>query len=896
MKYGYPLVRLGIASILAVFGVLGPIATSPVGADGPEVSFTYGAVPAWQTEPNKSGTSEGMVNQTALSLTHRGGEYPSGPGSSSTGTVNAGLTIGYGTVTEERFRFLATFTSGMGGGSVPPTFGPGKIGPYTAVQGRWASEGTGAILNLAGGVDRAEGVSYYIALPGGGAVTLFASANGPVAGTEEIHALVQTAQAFFETVRFQVKGQPTATPAPLAECTATMLMPQGLKPGDTLSPDVKVTSADGKPLEGLISAVWSIGGRQASSVTWDGKETRVTLQLSCQGRAQELSAVVPAYVKPNDSPGGDPGAPLPPVILPPGLGIPDIGGLLNQPPPGMGPAGAVPGPRTLREAMAGIFVPAIAGLIGTAISAITQGAGAMAGAVPGAPAGAATEPPPLEEPRDRKREKPEQKKKDDKDKKKPEREQKDDKDEKKDDKEKPEKKAEPPAKPDPAERARRGARVEAAKAAADKALAEAAKANSMGGLMWGTGMQYGKEFAQTSVSLVGAGKDVLGAAKDIAQHPLDSLAGALKATKEGVEGAGKRAGELSVPLEQGLRTALSHPLDTGKAAMSGLWNTVTDPHKLWEAVKTVSGYENFGNALDPNRTLVERLGQVGLGVANLYGALSAGEALKNGVTGLMERQAAGPAIPKVPFGAVSSEGLVAKGARTVVDAPVGVVADLRGIPKSQLQAIRDVARETGTEISIRPPNAAARGFLESGEAVPKPPTVHNTSLTKVDELIGGPANREGLVGAFKPTKVPDVQTWSGLSQEERLRVMQRFDQRTEEWEKLMASGRKDVVVRDGVLHDVRTGKPFVSDIDLGAITRNGVPVPEDEARMIYSRLAPRVPGVTHPPINEWYAVGAENKRTMSTTMGGHLAGEEAMITLDANGGTKATYFGGLVRP
>lgn len=369
----------------------------PAYADGPEVSFTYGPVPGWQAQPNSSGRmGQGGVSQTVLHLTHRGGTYPLAPGMSSTGTVNALLTISYGTLNEEEFRVLATMTTGFAGGSEKLAFGPGKIGPYTAVQGRWASEGTGSLFNLPGTVDRAEGVAYYISLPGGGEVMLMTSANGPVAGAEEIHALVQTGQAFLETVRFQVKGAPA--PAELPACNATMLIPNNLRPGDTLSPDVNVTSADNKPVQGPYSAVWFINGQQANSVKWDGIETRVTLQLSCQGHAQEFNAVVPAYVTANDSSGGGHGLPLPPIILPPGMGIPNIGGVLSQPPPGMTGVGTVPGPQNLGEALVGILgAPTIAG-IGAAISAIAQGATAVATAIPMTPTGPPTDVPPGDKP------------------------------------------------------------------------------------------------------------------------------------------------------------------------------------------------------------------------------------------------------------------------------------------------------------------------------------------------------------------------------------------------------------------------------------------------------------------------------------------------------------------
>jgi len=94
-------------------------------------------------------------------------------------------------------------------------------------------------------------------------------------------------------------------------CAATIHVPAGLKAGDTLSPSADVTSEDGKPTQGTIAEVWTIGGVQANSVTWDGKPAQILLQLSCQGHAQEFHATYAGGVlsQGSNGPSGDNGGP-----------------------------------------------------------------------------------------------------------------------------------------------------------------------------------------------------------------------------------------------------------------------------------------------------------------------------------------------------------------------------------------------------------------------------------------------------------------------------------------------------------------------------------------------------------------------------------------------------------
>ncbi len=162
--------------------------------------------------------------------------------------------------------------------------------------------------------------------------------------------------------------------------------------------------------------------------------------------------------------------------------------------------------------------------------------------------------------------------------------------------------------------------------------------------------------------------------------------------------------------------------------------------------------------------------------------------------------------------------------------------------------------------------------------------------TVPDQLIGAPANRNGMVGHFEPKLPPDGSVPQSLQQQ----VKERFEQRMTEFQKynddvmrMQKNGKITVV--DGVIHDARTGKPLVSDVDLAGIFKDGKPISEDQARMIVNRIRKECPGVTHPDINGWYTVGAEQKDIMTKTMAGHLQGKTPITTI-GSGGVRTTYF------
>ena len=181
----------------------------------------------------------------------------------------------------------------------------------------------------------------------------------------------------------------TPTPGP---CKPVISNISGLKPGDTLSPSVKYVDMYGDHVDPLSSVMY-LNGKQTTSIEWDGKPVKITVQYTCPDHsAAERNLTVPAY-KPEEStpaaqqlvPGVQPAAPE----TKDQPAVPETSG--NQ------SSGEDSANGALRTAA--IFGGAIAGAIGTigalvtggiAVSQMVTAGGAATTAVTGTPAAAST--------------------------------------------------------------------------------------------------------------------------------------------------------------------------------------------------------------------------------------------------------------------------------------------------------------------------------------------------------------------------------------------------------------------------------------------------------------------------------------------------------------------------
>lgn len=146
------------------------------------------------------------------------------------------------------------------------------------------------------------------------------------------------------------------------------------------------------------------------------------------------------------------------------------------------------------------------------------------------------------------------------------------------------------------------------------------------------------------------------------------------------------------------------------------------------------------------------------------------------------------------------------------DVPVEKLA--QGMTDKALRHARVVADRYGVVIDVRPTNPLSRPLIESGQALPKPAFVKNKSLTELDLLLGakGPP---GTIGHYIPKLPPKGSVPDDVYQ----RLQELARKRTKEYleesihiHKMQTQGK--IVVRDGVIYDAKTGKPFAGDNDL----------------------------------------------------------------------------------
>jgi len=359
----------------------------------------------------------------------------------------------------------------------------------------------------------------------------------------------------------------------------------------------------------------------------------------------------------------------------------------------------------------------------------------------------------------------------------------------------------------------------------------------------------------------------------------DGFVDAVKSTGQAVKDVYNNPEIIIDTLKGSAETAVSITKNIGNA----IYTTVTDPKKAWEFIKETVGIDNFGNAIDPNRSLISRIGQVGVGTFKLYTTIvSAGQAstfIKGGATKL-----AGVADDLIKAGvkgggtltktAVKGGGAITKaatsGGKSIVKSvpkkmPVtsgphytsSGPANLKGMPKSAQKSIQNVSDEMGVQVHVRYGNPATKPWIESGRAVPKPCDIKAKTLNKIDELIGGPQGREGLVGYFKPNR-PPKDIMDKLSPKVKEQINKRFTQRAEEFrkyksdmKKLADSDRYKVI--DGVVHDMKAGKPVGGDVDIFDITSfDGKKLPESVKKQAYSKLTKTEPSkVMHEGVTSW---------------------------------------------
>ena len=166
---------------------------------------------------------------------------------------------------------------------------------------------------------------------------------------------------------------------------------------------------------------------------------------------------------------------------------------------------------------------------------------------------------------------------------------------------------------------------------------------------------------------------------------------------------------------------------------------------------------------------------------------------------------------------------------TVVDVDDAVAGQVRrarhelvkqgGMTAKSYEGFQAVANEFGVVIEVRPMSLRSRELVEQGLAKAKPEWIKNKTISAIDvEWLGAPSQHTGKVGHFrpkKPTRPP------GMSDKQWAGIQKRYAQRLAEFETphgplKRAIDRGSVQIREGIVVDWKSNKPFAGDYDLFA--------------------------------------------------------------------------------
>ena len=405
--------------------------------------------------------------------------------------------------------------------------------------------------------------------------------------------------------------------------------------------------------------------------------------------------------------------------------------------------------------------------------------------------------------------------------------------------------------------------------------------------------------------LAGFAEDVVGAVKDVWNDPgivWDTATGTWQDVKGGVA------------------TAADVGAKVIKGVAEGVYTTLTDPGKMWDAIKDSGGWENWKKSWDPNVPVLERFenvfiatGKIGMTIATAgqaRAALAAGKeilavggaqilkgdlkgAARTLINGVLRTGASAEAKAST---AVAEKAGALKGGKLV---SVHSAVPATGINPGHLKTIQEGAQKFGLDVSIRPQGPVS-GFVRGG--IPKPSDFKNKSINFVDRLIGakGP---EGAIGHFKPDAAATQKLIQGIKSSslpaerkaQMIReVADRFTMRMSEvtspkMQKLIEEGK--VAVKSGTLVDVKTGRPFISDLDLFSATKaGGRPLTGAEERAFIDWCSARGVPVTHGAHINWNPATAHEYEIFEGITKGHGPGGKAVITVGSDGSVGAANY------
>jgi hypothetical protein len=374
-----------------------------------------------------------------------------------------------------------------------------------------------------------------------------------------------------------------------------------------------------------------------------------------------------------------------------------------------------------------------------------------------------------------------------------------------------------------------------------------------------------------------------------------------------------------------VKTGASVAADVGgkiiSGVASGIYTTLTDPKKMWEAIKDSGGWDNWVKSWDPSVPVLERFGNVFIGTAKIgMTILTAGQAKAAIMAGKEILTVAGAQILKGDLKAAGKSlinGIIktfasgeTKAAQTIADdaaklkggtlRPVGSAVPSTGINPNHLKTIQEGTKKFGLEAGVRPQGTIS-GFVKNGVA--KGPDIKNKGLNFVDGFIGG-KGPEGAVGHFKPDEgaakklVDAIKNHPTIPSERKAQMIKEIEQRVVDRAKevvgpkvqnLINEGK--LAVKGGVLVDVQSGRPIISDLDLFKLTREGgAPVTLAQEREFVQWCNARGVPVTHGAHMNWIPKTPDEFKIYEKIIQSHGVGGKPIITVGADGAVGAANY------
>ena len=366
-------------------------------------------------------------------------------------------------------------------------------------------------------------------------------------------------------------------------------------------------------------------------------------------------------------------------------------------------------------------------------------------------------------------------------------------------------------------------------------------------------------------------------------------------------------------------------MDVGGKIITGaadaLWTTLTDPKKMWEAIKDSGGWDNWVKSWDPNVPVLDRFGNVLIGTAKIgMTILTAGQAKAALLAGKEILTVAGGQILKgdLKAGAKSLiNGIIktfasgeAKAAQTIADdaaklkggvlKPVSSAVPSTGVNPGHLKTIQEGAKKFGVEVGVRPQGTIS-GFVKNG--VPKGQDIKNKGMNFIDGLIGG-KGPEGSVGHFIPDKkavdklINGIKSNPGIPSGRKAQMIKEIEDRVADRVGELAGPKVGQLIKEGtltvkggVLVDTASGRPVISDLDLFKITRvGGAPVTAAEEKAFVQWCAARGVPVTHGAHMNWIPRTPADYKVYEKIIKSHGVGGKPIITVGADGTVGAASY------